>query len=312
MNKKNGLGMGLNALFSVFDEENTLKQTTQDSKTEKKDINLINIQEIFANPNQPRKIFEPEALQELASSIKQYGIVQPIVVVKNENKYMIIAGERRFRAAKMIGLTEIPCVIKDYTERQIKEIALIENLQRENLNVIESAKAIKQLMEEYALTQEALAERIGKSRPYITNLLRILQLPLEVIKLIEQDKLSLGHAKVLLSIENNSLQIKLANLCAENSLSVRELEKYVKNQTKPANKQNSNSPIGQSREICDFTNKLQQLFSTKVTIAGNDNKGKITIDYFSRDDLDRIYQLIELIEKRSITLQDLSNFNKRH
>lgn len=313
MANKKGLGRGLEALFSIYDEENDVKQTIQDTKKEEKDgVNLIAISDIIANPNQPRKIFDEEALQELAASIKQYGVVQPIVVVKNtDGKYMIIAGERRYRASKLAGLAEMPCVIRDYTERQIKEIALIENLQREDLNPVESARALKQLLEEYNLTQENVADRIGKSRPYVTNLIRMLQLTPDVLKLIETNKLSLGHAKSLLPVTDARLQIKLALYSVENNLSVRDLEKLIKRQLSPR-KQVETSPLGQSRELAVFTEEMQRIFATKVTILGNDNRGKICIDYFSKDDLDRLHSMITILNKKTLTLQDLKNFNIKH
>lgn len=316
---KKGLGRGLEALLSIYDEDKKIEEKTEnDEKVQKNQENFekngvfeLNIEDIHANPNQPRKKFDETALQELAESIKQYGVVQPIVVVKEQDgKYMIIAGERRYRASKIAGLKTIPCVVKSYTERQIKEIALIENLQRENLNPIESARAIKQLMEEYGLTQEVVADRIGKSRPYVTNLLRILTLTPDVVRLIEANKLSLGHAKVLMALTDARLQIKIATYCVENGLSVRELEKLVKNELKAKTQTRERIiPAEQARDIMNFANEMQRMFSTRVTIAGSRDKGRICIDYFSKDDLDRIYNLMSLIHKKTLTLQDLRNFN---
>jgi len=240
-----------------------------------------------------------------------HGIIQPIIVNKVDNgKYLIIAGERRFRASKIAGLKTVPCVIKNYTERQIKEVSLIENLQREDLNPIEAARAIKQLMEEYNFTQEVVADRIGKSRPNIANLIRLLNLPPEIILMVENNCLSIGHARTLLAIEDANLQLKIAKLAVEKKMSVRELEKLVKNASKNQ-KIESKDKIFQSAELINFTEELQRVFATKVSIVGNDDKGKIILEYFSRDDLDRVYELTELIKNKKLTLLDLKNFNKK-
>jgi ParB family chromosome partitioning protein len=228
---KKGLGKGLSALLSVYDEEEA-----KDQGLELKNEGFFNIDIslIYANPNQPRKNFDESALKELSSSIKMHGIIQPLVLNRLEDgKYMIIAGERRWRAAKMAGLTEVPAFIKNYTQKQIKEISLIENLQREDLNPIEAARAIKQLMEEYDLTQDVVADRIGKSRPAITNTLRLLNLPADVIELIEKNKLSAGHARCLVVINDPLEQTRLALMIIAKKLSVREVEKLVKNILNP-------------------------------------------------------------------------------
>lgn len=312
---KKGLGKGLNALFSVFDEENQQQEQTQKRNSvneiaQNSSVDEIAISLIKANINQPRKNFDQEALKELSESIKQHGIIQPIVLNKEEDgSYMIIAGERRFRAAKLAGLNYVPAVIKSYTPKQVKEISLIENLQREDLNPIEAARAIKQLMEEYSLTQEQVADRIGKSRPAITNLIRLLNLSIEVISLVEEGKLSAGHARALIPITNVNDQIKIAQLAKNNKVSVRDLEKIVREYLNP-NRKRSTKIIEQSLELKDFTNQMQRTFGTKVSVIGNDNKGRIYIDYYSRDDIDRIAQLIELVEAKTLTLKDLNNFNK--
>lgn len=274
-------------------------------------VNEVPIELLEVNPNQPRKYFNEISLAELAESIKIHGIIQPIVVNKiYANKYMIIAGERRYRAAKLIGLRTVPCVLKDYTERQVKEIALIENLQREDLNPIEAARAIKQLMEEYNFTQEVVADRIGKARPTVGNLLRLLNLTPEVIALVEQGQLGAGHAKNLVTVLDKNLQMKLAQTIVNKKLSVREVEKLVREVMRPKTIK-PEKKIEQSPELINFTEELQRVFSTRVSIQGNDNKGRISIDYFSKDDLDRIYELIELLKNKKLTLEDLSNFNKR-
>lgn len=317
MNNKKGLGRGLNALFSVFEEEfNEQPVKAMSAQPTKKEepkilaeepklkqpapansgVTTIAIENIFANPNQPRKHFDETAIAELAESIKIHGVIQPIIVNDcKDGTYMIIAGERRFRSAQLAGLTNIPAIVKNFTERQIKEVSLIENLQREDLNPIEAARAIKQLMDEYNFTQEVVAERIGKSRPNISNLIRLLSLTPEVIALVENGSLSAGHARTLVVIEDKNLQIKVAQTAIDKKLSVREIEKLVKALLKPRPAKRERI-TEQSTELINFTENMQRIFSTKVTVLGSDNKGRICIDYFSKDDLDRIYELLEIID----------------
>lgn len=302
---KKGLGKGINALLSVYEDENE----EQIDKNVNNSISEIDISEIIANPNQPRKHFDENALNDLANSIKVHGIIQPIVLnKKNNGKYMIIAGERRWRAAKLAGLLTVPAYIRDFSDKQVKEISIIENLQREDLNPIEAAKAIKQLMEEYKLTQEAVAERIGKSRSVIANTVRLLTLPMEVVKFIEEDKLSAGHAKVLVGLDTPEEQIKVASVAVNKKMSVREVEKLVKAINNPSKERPKSE---QSLELREMINEMQRVFATKVSAIGNDNKGRIYIDYYSKDDLDRINDLISMLNKKVLTLQDLSSFNKR-
>lgn len=311
---KKGLGKGLNALFSVYEEEEEVKVAP--SKQPKQSANIegsvdeISINLIKPNVNQPRKIFDQDALKELADSIKVHGIIQPIVLNKEEDgSFMIIAGERRYRAAKLAGLEYVPAIIKNYTPKQVKEISIIENLQREDLNPIEAARAIKQLMEEYSFTQEEVADRIGKSRPAIANLLRLLTLSVEVVKMVEEGKLSAGHARALVTVTNVADQIKIASLAKDNRISVRDLERVVKEYLNP-NRKKATKIEEQSIELKELVNEMQRTFGTKVSIIGNDNKGRIYIDYYSRDDLDRMTQLIELVNSKTLTLKDLNNFNK--
>ncbi len=309
---KKGLGKGLNALLSIYDEEeereereeNVSRETKSDNGIEGVDISLI-----YANPNQPRKNFDETALKELAMSIKTHGIIQPIVLNRAEDgKYMIIAGERRWRAAKIAGLTQIPAFIRNYTPKQIKEISIIENLQREDLNPIEAARAIKQLMDEYDLTQEAVADRIGKSRPAIANTLRLLTLPSDVVDMIENNRLSAGHARCLIPLSSSLEQTKVAQTAVAKKLSVRDLEKLVKNLLNPAKER---PKAEQSIELKAMIEEMQRTFATKVSAIGNDNKGRIYIDYYSKDDLDRIAELIQLINKKTLTLKDLTLLNKK-
>ena len=301
--KKGGLGKGLGALIASYDEYDDFK--------DKEGTNDIEITKIFANPNQPRRNFDESALNELATSIKTHGVIQPLIVNnQKDGTYMIIAGERRYRASKIAGLDKIPCIVKDYSEKQIKEIAIIENLQREDLNPIESARAIRQLMDEYNMTQEVVSERIGVSRSNIANTLRLLALCPEVIKLVEENRLSAGHARCLVPIQNYSQQIKLAMSACDNKLSVRDMERLVKNVLNP--KTPAHKIVQeQSIELKELVNEMQRTFATKVSVMGNDKKGRIYIDYYSRDDLDRISELITLLKTKKLTLRDLSEFNKK-
>lgn len=318
MDKKKGLGRGLESLFAMYDnnesEETEAKVTTEVVKPVKKesDITEIETDKIIPNPNQPRKNFDEEALRELASSVKLHGVIQPLVVNKTDNgNYLIIAGERRWRACKLAGIEKVPVVIKNYTEKQVQEISLIENLQREDLNPIEAARAIRQLMDEYHLTQEVVADRIGKSRSNVANMLRLLTLYPDVIKMVEDGNLSSGHAKILASIDDTTQQIKLAKQAAGGKMSVRDLEKAVRNYLNPK-KQTSNKVQEQSLELKELINEMQRVFATKVSAIGNDTKGRIYIDYYSRDDLDRLSDIVDLIKKKEITLNDLRNYNRRH
>ena len=323
MDKKKSLGRGLESLFALYDEESNENITNQNAnqssnqpanakREQEGNVTELDINKIYPNPNQPRKHFDEEALQELASSIKTHGVIQPLVVNREaDGRYMIIAGERRWRASNMAGLQKVPVVIKNYTEKQIKEISIIENLQREDLNPIEAARAIKQLMDEYNLTQEAVADRIGKSRPSVANTLRLLSLYPDVVKMIEDGRLSSGHARSLVVVDDTTQQLKLAKQAADGKMSVRDLEKAVKNYLNPP-KHSSAKTSEQSLELKELINEMQRVFATKVSAIGNDNKGRIYIDYYSRDDLDRLADMIELLKKKEITLGDLRNYNKRH
>ena len=255
----------------------------------------LNIEDVYGNPHQPRKFFDNTALCELAESIKQHGIIQPIVVCKTANKYMIISGERRYRASKLAGLTTIPAIVKIYTEKQIKEVSLIENLQREDLNPIETAEAMKELMDEFDLTQEELSERLGKSRSAVANTLRLLNLAPEVSVLVADGKLSAGHARALITIPKNKQRAFADKIIAED-LSVRAVEKLVRNYLTPPEEKHK-PKVSISKELRDMVDRMQRSFGTKVTAIGNDNKGRIYVDYYTRDDLERIYELLVQVEK---------------
>lgn len=290
---KKGLGRGLESLFGAFDgmeNDPAVKEPSEiEIVKENEHKQELPIGEIDPNKDQPRKIFDEKALEELAESIRSHGVIQPIIVVKNGARYMIIAGERRFRAARLAGLKTIPAIVREYSKQEISEIAIIENLQREDLNVIESAKAIQNLMNEYNLTQEEVADKIGKSRPAVANTLRLLTLPDEVVALIEANKISAGHARALLGIDNKDIQVRLANEIANRKLSVRDVEKLIKEVTKPKKQKAEHV---QSLELKDFEQQLNKKFYTKVSVQGTDAKGKIVIEYFSKEDLNRIYDLL--------------------
>ena len=290
---KKGLGRGLSALLSDVEQEYSSSDISAPASGETP--HEIPISQIDPNVNQPRKTFDEVALTELANSIRMHGVISPIILVNQPNgRYMIIAGERRWRASKRAGLLTIPAIVRNYTPQQVKEISLIENLQREDLNPIETAVAIKQLMEEYRYTQEQVADRIGKSRPAVANTLRLLTLSNEVIALVAEGRLSAGHARCLVVVEDKEAQLKLAQMGCDNKVTVRDFEKMVKNFLNP---KPAKPKVEQSLELIDMVSRMQRSFATKVSALGNDKKGRIYIDYYNRDDLDRIIEILEVIEK---------------
>ncbi len=293
-----GLGKGLSALFSETEEDYGKSLLFNEEEAVKgENVSEIEMSKIFANPNQPRKVFDETALQELASSIKKHGVIMPIIVNKSAgDRFMIIAGERRYRATKIAGLYTIPAIVKNYSERQIKEISLIENLQREDLNPIEAANAMKSLMNDYGLTQEDLADRIGKSRSAIANTLRLLNLVPEVMKLVESGALSAGHARAIVAVPGLD-QKKMAETAVKDGWSVREVEKRVKDYFIPPEEKNKKkAKVELSAELKDLIGDMQRVFGTKVNAIGNDNKGRIYIDYYTRDDLDRLGEILEYLK----------------
>ena len=280
---KGGLGKGLDLLIPGAAEEK-----------EEKDVVLLKTSMIEPNKDQPRKTFDEEKIAELAESIKQYGIIQPIIVSKKDDYYQIIAGERRWRAAKKAGIKEVPVVVKDYSDREIAEISLIENIQREDLNPIEEALSYKQLIEEYHLTQEELAQRVSKSRTVITNAMRLLKLHKDVQKMLVNGDISAGHARALLALEDPKQQLQIAKEIKEKNLSVRETEDLIKtlNEKKPSAKKKEKDD-GMGFIYRDLEKKMTAALGTKVKIKRKDKgKGKIEISYFSEDELDRLYGII--------------------
>lgn len=263
-------------------------------KMESGEVNEIDITDIDPNYEQPRKNFDQQALKELADSIKSHGIIQPLVLVRMGMRYMIIAGERRWRAAKMAGLKTVPAVVKNYTPQQIKEVSLVENLQREDLNPVETARAIKQLMDECNMTQEAVADRLGKSRPAIANTLRLLSLDDRVLEMIEKNRLSAGHARTLVVVTDPEAQVKLAQKAC--NMSVRDTEKMVREYLNPKPQK---VKVPQSIELKELVSNMQRVFATKVGAIGNDNKGRLYIDYYTKDDLDRICAMVEDLRQKA-------------
>jgi len=304
---KRGLGRGLDALFSIYDEdepkndeksEDLHSKSTNMIENDKKSTGVeeIDIRLIEPNKNQPRKKFDAESLKELAESIKIHGVIQPIIVNEEQNNHFsIIAGERRFRASIIAGKQTIPSIIKHYSPKQIKEISLIENLQREDLNPIEAARALKELMEDYSLTQEQVADRISKSRPLVANTLRLLTLMPEVISFIEKNILSAGHGKCLVAIEDKQKQVELAKIAVENKLTVRDLER-LSHGAQLHSVNSKQAQLKQTPELKELLHRMQRVLNTKVSIHGDENKGKILINYFSRDDLERINEFISKFE----------------
>jgi ParB family chromosome partitioning protein len=273
---KRGLGKGLSALIPMDDKE---QENVQD----------IKISEIKANKNQPRKKFDEEKIRELSDSIKEHGVLQPIIVRKKDGGYELVAGERRWRAAQKAGIEKIPAIIKDLSDADVMEIALIENLQREDLNPLEEAEAYKKLIDEFGMTQEELSKRVGKSRSQIANTVRLLNLDEEIKKLISEEKLTAGHARALLAIEDKKERLKIAKKISESNMSVRETEETVKikTQEKKKNKNQEINPV-----FIDITEKLQRALGTRVKVKGTEKRGKIEIEYYSEDELERILETI--------------------
>lgn len=289
-----GLGKGLDALIPNIAVENKNNSSASVKTEVKEPETIVKITKIEPNREQPRKNFDEEALQELADSIKQFGLLQPILVQDRNTYYEIIAGERRWRAAKLAGLKEVPVIIRNYTEQEIVEISLIENIQREDLNPIEEAQAFKRLLTEFNLKQEEVAERVSKSRTAVTNSMRLLKLCDEVQQMIIDDTISTGHARALITIEDPEQQYTIAKKIADEKLSVRDVEKLVKNLNKP---EKAKKEVSEDKSLDiiyqDVEEKLKRALGTKVSISTKENgTGKIEIEFYTHDDLDRITDLL--------------------
>lgn len=307
--KRNGLGKGLDSLIpdktnkTITSKEKkatgTVDAISQKNIVKKEDGSetFLKINEVEPNRNQPRKEFDEDALLELADSIKQFGVLQPLLVQKKDGYYEIIAGERRWRAAKLAGIKEIPVLIKEYTDQEIVEISLIENIQRENLNPIEEAMAFKRLLEEFNLKQDEVAERVSKSRTAVTNSMRLLKLSNKVQQMVIDDMISTGHARALLAIDDEEQQFIIASKIFDEKLSVRETEKLVK-ALKTPKKEQKTEKIERTFVYDDIVEKMKNVIGTKVNIHAKANgKGKIEIEYYSEDELERIYDMIMSIHR---------------
>ena len=292
MAKKTGLGKGLDSLIPVHN--NTEKEMAVVEKVvEKKTDTVLRITEIEPNKGQPRKNFNEDALEELADSIKQFGLIQPLVVQKRDGYYEIIAGERRWRAAKKAGLKEVPVIIRDYTDEEMMEIALIENLQREDLNPIEEAQAYKKLINDYKLKQDEIAEKVSKSRVAITNSMRLLKLSEKVQDMIVDEMISSGHGRALLALNDKKMQEELANRIFDEKLSVRETEQIVKALNNPKEKKNKEE-YSDNFVYEKIENEFKEIIGTNVSIKRkSQDKGKIEIEYYSTEDLERIIDLMK-------------------
>jgi len=291
---RRGLGMGLDALLKMNVQDEQENKNNNESIVEKEVVAgffELPIDKIIPNPDQPRKNFNEELLEELAQSIKNFGLLQPISVIKNGDKYEIIAGERRYRAAKKVGLDKIPVIIKDISKKEKLELSLVENIQRENLNSVEEALAYSSLIETYNITQEELASTIGKSRTSITNSIRLLNLDPQIRKWIMEDKISAGHARAILSIDDKLQHIPFALYIIEHDMSVRESENLAKKW--PLDEKKKEKEVKEKDiAIKNTENKLEEYLKTKVIINGDSKKGKIQIDYYSQEELERIIEII--------------------
>lgn len=280
---KKGLGKGLGALLGTEETENG-------------GIMEIRISDIEPNVNQPRKTFDDEKLAALAESIKQHGVVQPLIVQRDGDTYRIVAGERRWRAARLAGLDTVPVIVRDLSDRQVMEVALIENLQREDLNPIEEAEAYERLISEFGMKQEEVASVVGKSRPAITNSIRLLSLNDEIKSRVISGEISSGHARALLSLDDQKLQLEAMQEIIDKSLSVRETEKLIKQLMTPKKQKEKKAPDAEYQAIEE---RFREIFGTKVRIMNNKKNGKILIEYYSLEELDRIINLVERIYKNS-------------
>lgn len=319
--KRGGLGKGLDSMIPILDSTATKKKTGRTAidkealqnaakeahkhQKEKMEfegkpgeqVQIVKLTKVEPSREQPRKQFDADALQELAESIKQFGVLQPLLVQKKEDYYEIIAGERRWRASKLAGLKEVPVIVKEFTEQEAVEISLIENIQREDLNPIEEAMAYKRLMEEFHLKQDAIAERVSKSRTSVTNSMRLLKLDDRVQQMLIDEMISTGHARALLALESKDAQAEAAVKVFDEKLSVRETERLVKELLNPVQKKEE-KPKNQAEELVykNLEEKIKQIIGSKVAInRRTDNKGKIEIEYYSQEELERIVELLETI-----------------
>ena len=298
--KKTGLGKGLDSMIPVYPVKPRAAAEKPKEEKENKAEKLLKITEVEPNREQRRKKFDEDALLELADSIKQFGVLQPLLVQKRKDYYEIIAGERRWRAAKMAGLKEIPVIIKEFSDQEIVEISLIENIQREDLNPIEEAQAYKRLLTEFHLKQDEVAERVSKSRTAVTNSMRLLKLDERVQQMLIDDMLTTGHARALLAIEDPELQWKAANRIFDEKMSVRDVEKMVKSlqKDKKEKQEDRKQEDAYTYIYRDMEEKMKAILGTKVKVNhGADHRGKIEIEYYSDEELERIYDMLRSIRE---------------
>ena len=294
--KNRGLGRGLDALFAdqapVYNPE---PEDVKEDVAEKggNSVIYININDIKPNENQPRKTFTEEKLEELAASITEHGIIQPLVVRINNGIYEIVAGERRWRAARKAELKEVPCIIREFSDEENMLVAIIENMQREDLNPIEEAEGLNQMIKTYGLTQEEVSKSVSKSRPYITNALRLLKLPEEIKGFVMEGKLTTGHARALINVENKKLQAELCRRIIEEGLSVRKVEELAREEIKPKKKP---AKRVKSADTLHVESELKSIFGTKVSIEQKGKKGTIQLEYYTTEELNRLIELLKSVE----------------
>lgn len=304
--KTKGLGRGLDALFGDLEvdtgsagDESPAERKSSGDKVEKNDskgsdgISYISINDIKPNTNQPRKTFDEEKLDELAASIKAHGLIQPIVLRNIRNGYEIVAGERRWRAARKIGIKEVPCIIRELTDEENMLLAIIENMQREDLDPIEEAEGISQMMDTYGLTQEQVSRSVGKSRPYIANALRLLKLPERVRRLVSDGSLSAGHARAIVSAGSETRQIEIAEAVVKNGLSVRQTEKMAQEKKTP--KRSAARAKQKDADVRRVEEDLKEVLGTKVNLSRQGRKGRIEIEFYSSEDLERLIELLKTL-----------------
>ncbi len=288
--KNNVLGRGISALIS---ESAPVEEPREAAADTENTVQYIDINDIKPNRNQPRKNFDAEGIRELAESIKEHGIIQPLIVRKSDTGYELVAGERRWRAARDADISKVPCIVREFTDEENALIAIIENMQREDLDPIEEAEGLETMMKEYGLTQEEVSRSVGKSRPYITNSLRLLKLPQDIKEKISEGLISAGHARALLAVKTKALQEQICQKIVRDGLSVRETEKLVKDGGKAKQK------VAKSRKDPDIVaveEKLKEIYGTRVAITTNGRKGAVEISYYGRDDLNRIIELLESVK----------------
>lgn len=298
--KNRGLGRGLDALFAdqaptsnpQRDSENGNGSNSENEISENAVV-YININDIKPNENQPRKTFDEEKIAELADSIKTHGIIQPLVVRKSKVGYEIVAGERRWRASRKAQLKEVPCIVREFTDEENMLIAIIENMQREDLNPIEEAEGLNQMIKTYGLTQEQVSKSVSKSRPYITNALRLLKLPEEIQQLVVEGLLTTGHARALIPVENKKVQAELCQKIVNEGLSVRKVEELVSKIGQPKKRSAKKT---KNNDTVNVENELKNIFGTKVNIKDKGKKGTIELEYYSRDELNRLIELLKSVE----------------